>query len=425
MKVSKYIILAFVLIAVSIGVLPSCSSEGIHVREQYGLYGLYDGDSLILPPKYHHIEFLDSVKRFVLTREPVSGVYADSIYTIFDILNKRFIFEKSEDFGILGIEKINHTDYKLVCPFGIRWFATLCLPDDSRRQALIIPHFNDSIISEDQFLEIGINTCELDISGTWNDMLFSNPHAFYILYKIKEMRHLYSDEYLSPESDLSYAKAVEWFVDKDERYHGNFDLAMSEMRTLIRRLDDNCYGRQDMTDYGRRVWFLSDISLSRAYNKMIEDNPSYKNEYIAWHNLIEALSLFHDFKIHDYGGWSYNDIRDGSLVKGDWLSDRQSQLADERAILLGKKHKSKSTKPLRTKDDIIDLCSQYHDSEGCYHPMWNEAYYAFAHWLQERENISDSLPAEYSEEYRKYTDIVVDYLYDIIKDTHDYKGDIW
>ncbi len=425
MRVIKYIILAFVLIAVSIGVLPSCSSEGIHVREQDGIYGLYDGDSVILPPKYHDIEFLDSAKRFVLAREAVSGVYADSIYTIFDVSNKRFIFEKSEDFGIFRVEKINHIDYKLVCPFRIRWFATLNIPDDSSRQARIIPHFNDSIISEDQFLKIGINTCELDITGSWEDMLFSNPHAFYILDKIKEMRHLYSGEYLSPESDLSYAKAVEWFIGKDERYHGNFDMAMSEMRTLIKRLDDNCYGRQDMTDYGRLVWFLSGISLSRAYNKMIEDNPSYKNEYIAWHNFIEALSHFHDFKIHDYGGWSYNDIMDAGVTKGDWLSDRQSQLADERAILSGKKLKSKSTNPLRTKEDIMDLCSQYRDSGSSYHPMWNEVYYAFVHWLQERDNISDSLPAGYSEEYRKYTAIVVDHLYDIIKDTHDYKGHIW
>lgn len=388
--------------------------KGIHVNEKNGLYGISDCDSVIVPTEYVGIEFLDSAKRYAVLKQ--IDRYADSIYTIFDTVLGEFVFDETEDFCIYRLEKISSDSYKMINPYRHdgHWFSTLNLPKSQSKNATIIPHFNNGVSSKSEFFEAGTGVFCLNPSGTWAAMKDSNPRAFHLLERIIAM----SDIESSPMNDLHFAQAVDYFIEEDSRYQGDYSLAMSEICRMVEMLDND--GREDMVNYGKAKLILANISLARTYQRMIVNNPEYTDEYIAWHNLIEALACYFDFKVHNHGGWTYNGWRDAYLEKSAWLSDRQRVLNEEINVMSGHTQYFIPEQKHKSYDDILEICKSYHDHRGDYHPMWNEIYYAFCTWLQVRKYLAESIPSEYSEVYNNVTARIVVYVYGIIKNIHEY-----
>lgn len=386
--------------------------KGCHIYQENGKFGIKNGDSVLLSAKYSNIVFLDSMSSIALLQVKPNLSPDTSIY-IYDVANNRFLFNDSEFYSITKVEKIMPNAYKLVLSGG-RWFATLNLPGEGSEAtyATITPHFYDIRVSIRDFIADGADSFMMHPYGTWADMKQSSPAAFRMLDRILAMSH----KECSPDNDLAFVQAVEYYIDDDPRYLGNFDKAFADIEAMIEALDND--GRDDMTRYGEIKRLLSNINLSRVYIDMITDFSGYRNEYIAWHNLVEAMSRYYNYVIYN-DNWSYQEQRDADLNVANWLDNRISQLSDERKILSGSKTFPKKTNSLKTENDIRKLCTEYNSSTpGRYHPMWHEVYYAFDKWMQSRTEISKTLQHEKSLSYDNYTAVVIDRIYDIVQTIH-------
>lgn len=379
----------------------------IHIFQKEGKFGIKDGDSVLVPSKYLNIEFIDSISNIALLQDR-GFTFQDTIFYIYDVEQKKFLFNDSVLYSISKVEKIRSDSYKLVA-LGGRWFATLNLPGDNNEtaNAIITPHFHDSHVPLKDFIFNGIGSFMMHPQGTWANMKKSSPRAFRML----EQNLAMGNEERSPDNDLTLAQAVEYFIERDTRYKGNCDVAFAEIETMIQALDND--DRDDMIQYGEIKRQLSSIKLYRSYNKMIADYPVYREEYIAWHNLIEAMTRYYHFIVY-VDDWSCKKQRDADLYIGSWLDNRRSQLLDEQKILMGRKIFPQKADSLKTANDIRELCMEYYSSTpGYYNPMWHEVYYAFNEWLKVRKRISRTLPDEKSSAFNSYTSIVTDGLYNI------------
>lgn len=137
------------------------------------------------------------------------------------VSHEKFLYNDSALYSIFKVEKIRPDAYKLVLPEG-RWFATLNLPDDNNEimNATITPHFHDSSVPLRDFIINGTGSFMMHPYSTWADMKKSSPRAFRMLERILAM----SNEESSPDNDLTFAQAVEYFIEEDTRYMGNYDL---------------------------------------------------------------------------------------------------------------------------------------------------------------------------------------------------------
>lgn len=410
----KRILYTIVLVGFILSIICVCSvmlrtmPKGIHIYQKEGKFGIKDGNSVLVPAKYLNIEFVDSTLNIALLQDK-GNMYQDTSFFIYDVAKREFLFNDSDLYSISKVEKLKTGAYKLVLPGG-RWFATLNLPDNNNeiKDSTIIPHFYDSRVSLRDFIINGTGDFMMHTHSTWADMKKSSPRAFRMMERILAM----SSEESSPYNDLTFAQAVEYFIEEDLRYIGNYDLALGEIKDMIRALDND--GRDDMTQYGEIERILSTVNLSRSYIQMITDYPIYHKEYIAWHNLIEVMARYYNFIVYD--DWSYQKQRDADLLIGSWMDNRRSQLFDERQILMGKKIISKNKNSFKTENDIRELCMEYYPSTpGCYDLMWHELYYAFKEWMEERKSISRTLTNEESILFDNYTSTVIDGLYNIIQ----------
>lgn len=413
-NISKFIEGSIIVILMTLCVMKLQSdtdSHGVHIVERKGLYGINCNDSVIVPAQYLCVDFLDKSRRYALLKQ--KGLICDSACLVFDIEEGEFIYNDIEFFSVVSLEEDKPYSYRLINP-DIKWFATLNLSKDSASQVELIPHFNDSVITVGSFIDEGINGYERSMYVTFDKMKESNPEAFVLFEQINRM----TDDKCSPASDLNKSQAVDYFIKNNSRYKGNYALAMKELFSLTKYY--NLDGRDDMTQYGMVRHHLANISLSHLYADVLAQYQDYNQEYVAWHNLVEAIVRFSKYNTYNISGdWTYNGIMETELHFERGLECRRHYLDEELDLLKRNKAPAVNNSPLKTKDDVESLCGSFRsDLAGSYHPMWNEVYYSFMRWLDARENIAATLSAKQSQSYRYLTARNIDNIYHLIENTY-------
>lgn len=418
-RIHKQIIIvlvaAFVILSVGRFFWIRPDGDAVFITEDKGLYGLSDRNGVIVPARYAGVEFLDSAKNYVVLKRKGELFQSDYIFSVFDVPHSEFVFNDTLLFAISRIEKLGLNTYKLV-NIDDRYFATLHLPDSNKGRAQIIPYFSDTVISVRDFIIKGSVALSEPTDSTWLKMKNDNPHAYHLFDRISSMSRIKS----SPKNDSNFVRAVSYFINTDSYYKGNYELAMSEMESMIETIDKE--GINDACCNAEFQRILAGLSLNRTYFKLIDVQPLYEKEYDAWYNLMEAITYLSQL-VYFLDDWGNSAAIDYQYCRMDWFIEKQKQLDDELKILLCKDIYYKPNNSLKSKNDIFTVCRSFHKPNlpGYYHPMWKEVYYAFIKWLEVRDTIAMSLPETTSQAYRAYTDIVIDDLYKLIKNL-DVKG---
>ena len=274
-RIHKQIIIvlvaAFVILSVG-GFFWICSDgDAVFITEDKGLYGLSDRNGVILPVQYAGVEFLDSAKNYVALKREGELFLSDYIFSVFDVSRGEFVFNDTLLFAISRIEKLGLNTYKLV-NIDNRYFATLHLPDSDEGRAQIIPYFSDTVVSVRDFIIKGSVASSEPTDSIRVKMKNDNPHAYHLLDRISNMSRIKS----SPKNDSNFVRAVSYFVNTDSYYRGNYELAMSEIGTMIKTFDEE--GIDDAYCYAEFQRILAGLSLNRTYFRLIDVQPLYKKE---------------------------------------------------------------------------------------------------------------------------------------------------
>lgn len=389
----------------------------IYVRR----YGLRDRYGLILPMKYTELKPLDRWGRFLAVNAPVKGecLISDQRYGIFDLRNRKFVIDP-ENVAISQIEKIDDKTFKLINPDG-RYFATLYMPGEYRGayspDAHVEPHFADGELSVNEFLGRTHNI-NLDIDNQyWKAMRKTNPHAYRLLVTLSEL----SGEESSPVNDLNFAKAIRELVNKDAYYRGNLNKALDDIDRLSETITDS--GSQtDINTWTDYLRLTASIRTSLAYDTLMMEVPDNKwidREYVAWHNLIEAMAYYLDYL---YSAETYRAVPEEKNMRIlGWLNHRRVALSKEQDILSGNLVYSVDpvkSDSIKTASDFDEFFSNFHSYSDPYYfnPMWNEIKTAFDEWIFSRTKIAEELDPHKSLSYKEYSREVIDSVFSDIKE---------
>lgn len=342
-------------------------------------------------------------------------------YGIFD-LKKRFFVLDPYQFEAPEIEKIDDATFKLINADD-RHYTTLYLPGEYKGKyfpdAHYEPHFADSENPVDEYLAQARDVC-LDVKGTyWERMRTENPHVYKLMIQIYDLAAVEG----SPMNDLNYARAIKRIIDSD--YNGDVDKALQDVADLSYTLT---YGSQShinmWTDYIR---LISSIHTSLAYDSMLSawpDNEWIFKEYVAWHNLLEAMFCYLDYL---YGSQIHQSVPEEKNEKvTEWLDYRRECLEKERDILTGKllySVEQAKADSIRNYTDFEEFFSKYHhySEPYYYHAMWYELKFALDEWAFARTKIAEGLGWRESLSYREYSKEVVDGIFSAIEEL-DWRG---
>lgn len=343
---------------------------------------------------------------------------ADQRYGVYDLQERTFVVDP-DNIDVAEMEKIDDKSYKLINPDG-RYFATLYLPGEYRgvyfSDAHVEPHFADGEISVGEFLEFSENV-EFDIhKESWKSMRMENPYAYNLLYQITALGCTES----SPFNDLNYAKAIRKIIQRDSHYKGNIAKALNDVEKLSGKMADS--GSQaDINTWSDCLRLLSSIRSSLAYDSLINiypDNESIKQEYVAWHNLIEAMAYYQDYL---YSAETYLAVPEekNTIIKR-WLDYRRESIEKDRDIISGKlvyAIPSSRADSIKKEEDFNELFTHFHryDKPYYYHPMWNEIKTAFDEWKYARKKISEQLEPHPFLSYQEHSKEVIDKVYSFIE----------
>ena len=412
-----------------------CVKNGVYVVEKYTgrdlkeqsrcselKLGLRDRYGIILPMEYDSLKIIDEKGRFLSTYSNVveEGKKRQQ-YGIFD-LKKRFFVLDPYQFEAPEIEKIDDATFKLINADD-RHYTTLYLPGEYKGKyfpdAHYEPHFADSENPVDEYLAQARDVC-LDVKGTyWERMRTENPHVYKLMIQIYDLAAVEG----SPMNDLNYARAIKRIIDSD--YNGDVDKALQDVADLSYTLT---YGSQShinmWTDYIR---LISSIHTSLAYDSMLSawpDNEWIFKEYVAWHNLLEAMFCYLDYL---YGSQIHQSVPEEKNEKvTEWLDYRRECLEKERDILTGKllySVEQAKADSIRNYTDFEEFFSKYHhySEPYYYHAMWYELKFALDEWAFARTKIAEGLGWRESLSYREYSKEVVDGIFSAIEEL-DWRG---
>ncbi len=390
--------------------------NGLFVTQDGSYFGLRYHDSTILEAKYIQFKNLDKKGNYIAAKQIGERKPGAEIWVIYNLNKRKFAFENTHSFCIGEIKDIDDKQFKLINPNG-RYFATLRLPgyydEEYYDELTITPHFSEAAIPVETFIQSGLSEPTPPEEWYWKKPYTSNPTAYTLLYRISNM----AGEECSPTNDLNFAKAVEYYVNKDAHYKGNLDKALGEMEAILHIFD----GNTETDAYGAECErLLSNLRMSVCYSDMIDEYPIYEEEYIAWHNLIEVIAYYNDY-IYENDDWNHS-YKGTECKKAGWASTRLSQLTVEREILSGTVSYTSSSDSLKTLSDILRISEKYYSPKApeYYNPMWYEIRPAVMAWLEVRDKIADSLSADRAKSYRKQTKAVTDWIYDLIKSNDDF-----
>lgn len=384
-------------------------------------YGLRDRYGLILPINYTELRPVDRYGRYIAINSPVKygNMIADQRYGVYDLRKRTFVVDP-DNVEVAEFEKIDDWSFKLINPDG-HHFATLYLPGEYRgvffSDAHIEPHFADGEVSVAEFMEMSENV-DLDMEDKyWKAMRKDNPHAYNLLCQITALGCTES----SPFNDLNYAKALRNIIEKDSHYKSDIAKALNDVEELSEKMTDSG-SQSDINTWSDGLRLLSSIRTSLAYDSLMNiypDNESIKREYVAWHNLFEAMAYYQD---HLYSAETYlsNPEEKNTAIK-QWLDYRRQGLEKEREIISGNLIYAvlpARAESLRGDSDFDDLFSHFHiyTEPHYYHPMWNEVKAAFDEWRSARNIVADNLDPHRSLSYREYSREVVDSVFSFIKE---------
>ena len=368
--------------------------------------GLRDRYGLILPIQYDELKPLDKRGRYLAvgSSEKTGNHTCDQKYGVFDLRKRKFILNPA-DVEISKIEMIDEGTFKLIGSEG-RYFATLYMPGEHNGRyyydAHIEPHFADGETSVEEFLARAKNP-DLDTDNQlWEVMRRKNPHAFRIVVHMFEI----ADEECSPINDLNYARAIREIVRKDKYYKGDINKALSDIENLSGILTDS--GSQlDINTWTEYLRLISSIRTSLAYDLLIssnQDNEWIRKEYVAWHNLTEAMVYYLD---HLYSYKTYRAVpeeKNNQIIR--WLDFKRNAVGIDQDIISNTSD-FETTKAylVRDPEEYENFFKNFRNSsnEYFYHPMWNEIKYAFDEWRCAREKVAESLDAHQRVKYEEFS----------------------
>lgn len=383
-------------------------------------YGLRDRYGVILPIEYTELKSLDRWGRYVSTNAPdcYGNLKSDQRYGVFDLRNRTFVVNPKA-IDVSGLEKIDDKSFKLINPAG-RYFATLYLPGEYRGtyypNAHIEPRYADEEISVEVFIGRSQNP-NLDVDNPyWKAMRKKNPHAYRLLIQLSEL----GNEESSPINDLNYARAVREIIRNDSYYKGNVEKALTDVIHISETITDS--GSQlDINTWTNYLRLIACIRTTLSYDSIMSafpDNEWIKKEYIAWHNLMEAMAYYLDYL---YSAETYRAVPEekNNRIIG-WLDYRRKCLDEEQEILSGKLVYSVPTSlndSIKQDVDFEELFSNYHSYSDpyYYHPMWNEIKTAFDEWSFARIKIAEELDPHTALSYKEYSRQVIDGMFSFIE----------
>lgn len=346
------------------------------------------------------------------------NLWSDQHYGVFDLRNRTFVVNP-KTLDVSELFKIDDKSFKLINPEG-RYFATLYLPGEYRGRFYpdvhVEPQFANGEKPVEEFIGKAQNP-DLDIDNQyWKAMRRKNPHAYRLLVVMLEL----GGEESSPINDLNYARALREIINGDVYYRGNIDRALDEVAKLSEIMTDS--GSQtDINTWTDCLRLISSIRTSLAYDSLISgmpDNELIKKEYVAWHNLIEAMAYYLDYL---YSSETYKAVPEekNTTIIG-WLDQRRAGIGKEHDILSGSRVYSldpSKNDSVRTESDFRDFFLNFHSyaDPNYYHPMWNEIKAAFDEWRFIREKIAEELDPHRSLSYHEYTKEVVDSVFNCIE----------
>lgn len=408
--------------------------QGVYVVEKYiesaeegqpyhwsRKYGLRDRYGLIIPIEYDELKPLDHWGRYLITKSNLEFEYKnpETQLGVFDLRERRFIINP-RDIEISEILKIDDNSFSLIDSNG-RYFATLFLPGEHDGvyypNPHLEPHFAQDEVSVSEFINLA-ETVDYDVDNDyWEIMLQENPQAYKLIIQMTVM----GSEKSSPASDLNFAKALREIIQRDAYYKGNIEKAFDEVETTTVTLTDS--GSQaainEWTEYLR---LISSARTSLTYDSLFSlfpDNELLREEYIAWHNLIEAMAYYQDYiySIQYYRGVPTE--KNLQIIK--WLDYRRDALEKEREIISGNltySITSNQADTMEVKRKYDEFFSIYHSSKNPYYydPMWNEVKAAFDTWTSVRMKVAEQLEPSRALSYSDYSKEVSNHIFTFIEE---------
>lgn len=388
-----------------------------YIFDKEGQYGIRNRRDIILESKFLQIRFLDPAHEFAAVKTDDSDITCDNgHWGVYDVRLRRYAIAP-----YCGIERIEPSDscvFRMIDADG-RHFASFGLPnaESGDRSIEMTAHFADAKFSKYDFLK-QLKHASADpgeYSPCWNYMHDENPHAYAMLEKTLAMAGMPC----SPDNDLTFADAFGSVVKSDKYYRGLTTRALDEMDDLIYTLDGG--NQHDMNEYAELRRLLSNLRMSLTYRECVPAHTDYYEEYVAWHNLMEALFCY-SWYVDQNTEWYSSKPQERACHKA-YVFDNRRQMLETEMKILGIAKGSYSRKDLQTpdsdsdvdRDDVIttfeqaaELTESYHSDNApeFYHPMWHEIRHAFAQWIEIRARIAQTLPEPRCVDYQQTTHVL-------------------
>lgn len=384
-------------------------ADNVHLFEHHrGLYeyysngnvGLRDRYGVVIPAQNQKIYFLDNRRNYVAVLEEDKS-WREGEYGVFCLRERRFVIAPYA--GIASIEKISGNEYKMIDING-RHFATFSLPTIAygafNMDVEFKPHFSDANTPVGTFLDCLNDGYEIDPGDNpyWQEMKAHNPKAYDLLCKLMAM----SEIELSPANDLAYVNAFAFLITNDSYYNGDYNRAIIEIDELLEIL---CCGNQpDLNTCADLSRLMESVKLSAAYDGLISYGETLNYEYIAWHNLMEAIVCYYE-QSNNQVDWYSGKSMDMELEKASWLKQRKDYVDIEAKIISKRGSYVCKSDSLMSIDDAKDVIGHYHSeyNPAFYHPLYYEVLPAFEDWLNARKCVAITLPTEQAVSYGEVT----------------------
>lgn len=376
--------------------------RGLYMISWKGSVGLRDRYGTIIPPKNQRIYFLDKSENYVAVLQNERPYRTDGYY-VYCLKERRVVVTSYIE--ICDITKIDDGEFMMSDPNG-RKFGSFLLPKNHYgifyKDLEFKPHFSDIEAPMQEFIDRINNGYEINPNGNryWEEMKTTSPKGYDLLCKVIAMSGL---EY-SPANDLTFAYAFADVIKQDNYYKGNINKALKD-------LDEQVYilgaGNQpDLNQAADLERLLESLRLSLSYDGLISYGEIFRDEYVAWHNLMEAIISYYEFvNYHCHSEWYSSKPMDMELEKAEWLKQRRKFVDLEKDILGGKSSYFCSLDSVKTIVDVEDVVSTFHCDydPDYYQPMYHEIAPSFKAWLNARMNVALTLPKTQAESYNEVT----------------------
>lgn len=388
--------------------------RGLYMIAWNGNIGLRDRYGSVIPPQNKRIYFLDYAQNYVAVLEDEKYDGPDNYY-VYCLPERRIVISSS--FPINQITRISGNEFMLKDTNG-RNFASVTFPlrrsDGYYNDLQFKPLFSTTETSIETFLDKANESRGIDPHGNrfWEEMRQSNTRAYGLLGKVLAMSGI---EY-SPANDLTFARAFAEIVRQDSYYKDNIPKAINELDAILDILGGG--NQPDLNQCADICRLLESLRLSLSYDGLISNGDRSLDEYIAWHNLMEATISYYEWANYSCSSdWYSSKPMDMELEKAGWLRRRREFVDIENEIIAGGKQYLCSADSLKSIEDVLRVTDSFHCEYNpqSYHPVYHEVAPAFRDWIASRENVAKSLPADRAKSYREVTKELIDAYASIVE----------